>query len=162
MFPARWIGIALWIVAAALIAWQQFNYPSLERGMLSSVGALMMPLDSLSQSFTGGGSVAAFGAIFYLLGEIRDAMARPEKKSMRLAARKFAGIVWIGALVTTAYYWLRFSDMTIPLNLPAEQFWRDETISTVIVTVWYAGMFAALGAAIWLLGNIRDRLAPAQ
>jgi len=151
MITAQKFAIVLWVVAGIYFLQAQYAEPFLQKGLLDSAAGLQVMLRSLYLSFYYAGTLVALGAVFHLLGEIRDAIAA--KKAVRLAAKKFAAFIWIGALVVVAHSLVGWTTM------------RFQDVSVVLVLenlLWAAGPLVMLGAIIWLLGDIRDRLVPAD
>lgn len=90
---------------------------------------------------------------------------------MRLPARKFAIALWLGAAIVLLNQWVQFPRVlqaahNAHANNMAEAHailsWDRLFLSTVLFSVIYAGGLFCLGAAIWILGEIRDRLAPQE
>lgn len=79
MFPARKVAIAMWILAAALVAMQQIWNPILDRDMFHSDNGLLRMLHAVATALLFPGIIGGLGAVVHLLGEIRDAI-RPESK----------------------------------------------------------------------------------
>jgi hypothetical protein len=74
MYPATIIAIALWVLAGVSFIVGQIQQPFLPRAILDSDHPLWVPVHSLASSFASAGYLAAFGAIFYLVGEIQAAL----------------------------------------------------------------------------------------
>ncbi len=79
---------------------------------------------------------------------------------MRLAARKFAVLLWVGAVILAIQIWYSFTRSSVPINVPVSEFRLRLIVGDFAWTVFYSGGFFILGAIIWLLGDIRDRLDP--
>ena len=81
---------------------------------------------------------------------------------MRVAARKFAIALWIGAVVIATYVYFDLSQVSYPIGVAAATTrWYAITIGGAYIIVRSGGL-AVLGAIIWILGDIRDRLAPPE
>ena len=83
---------------------------------------------------------------------------------MRVAAHKFAWLPFAAAIVVPASAWVSYARITLamkpPDNLRADIFWRVEFLDTLYRSLSQFGLFLALGAAIYVLGEIRDLVAP--
>jgi hypothetical protein len=82
---------------------------------------------------------------------------------MRFAARKFAAFLWVGAAIVAASIWLNVSLVLAPPNaLSAGENLQGLLTAAVWPTITNVGFLIGLGAIVWLLGDIRDRLDPPQ
>lgn len=76
---------------------------------------------------------------------------------MRVAARKFAIILWICAFIVAA-------DIAVQIWCTpygeASMSSFETAVAFTFLLVRHAGWLLLLGAIIWLLGDIRDRLVP--
>lgn len=86
---------------------------------------------------------------------------------MRLAARKFAVVLWIGSVITAIYVWMDISHSIAIMNTGASgslgqvPMYGFAAIGFVQITIRSGGL-ALLGVIIWVLGDIRDQLAPPE
>lgn len=80
---------------------------------------------------------------------------------MRVAARKFAVGLWIGAVVVAAYVYVDLSHANLLGTPPETARWIEITIGGTYIILRSGALFV-LGAIIWLLGDIRDRLSPEE
>ena len=78
---------------------------------------------------------------------------------MRVAARKFAVLLWISAAVIATHMCLSYVTLSGSFT-QAPEYQREYLLETIVYIIMQAGTFVLLGAIIWILGDIRDRLAP--
>ena len=79
---------------------------------------------------------------------------------MKVRARTSAILLWCGAIFLGVQIWIGFAYTSYPINMPAAEFRTQIFIGDIGWTIFYTGGFFIVGAIIWILGDIRDRLAP--
>jgi hypothetical protein len=77
---------------------------------------------------------------------------------MKLAARKFATILWASAVIVAVSLWADAALTPFPGYGPPEQYAQMLVLVTFAYTIAGAGLLVAFGAVIYVLGEIRDRV----
>lgn len=76
---------------------------------------------------------------------------------MRLSARKFAWLPLAGAVVTTLQVWVGYTQTQMPSYVPPGPFRISLIVAMLAVSLRYAAWYIALGAIVFVLGEIRDQ-----
>ena len=77
---------------------------------------------------------------------------------MKLNAHKFANGLWISAAILVSAQWGAYFLIFDPTGVHIRELVIQNVMISVMNSVVYAGGLVGLGAAVRLLGEIRDRL----
>lgn len=77
---------------------------------------------------------------------------------MKLSAVGLAKALWIAAAVLVIAEWIPVLTMSYPVNYPGQPLRYMMILQTLGLNVQTGGVLAALGAVVYLLGEIRDAL----
>lgn len=77
---------------------------------------------------------------------------------MTFSAVGFAKSLWIAAAMLVFAEWIPVLTMTYPANGPGEPLRVMMILQTLGLNIQTGGILAALGAVVYLLGEIRDAL----